>query len=61
MATAIARNNDWGDHVTVNSRCEFDLFTPLAEAIFGTGRPMPAEAVFPIRTGSFTRTDGGGG
>ncbi len=53
--------NGWGDHATVNLACEFDLFTPLTEAIFGNKVAMSAEAVFPIRTGSFTGPTGGGG
>ena len=53
--------NGWGDHATVNLACEFDLFTPLTEAIFGNKVAMSAEAIFPIRTGSFTGPTGGGG
>ena len=53
-------NNDWGDHVTVNVSCEFDLLTPLTEALFSDQFAMQAEAVFPIRAGSFGGPGGGG-
>jgi len=53
-------NNDWGDFATVNIGCEFDLITPLAEVLFGDRVSMRAEAVFPIRFGSFAGPGGGG-
>lgn len=53
-------NNDWGDFVTVNLGCQFDLITPLAEVLFGDLVSMRAEAVFPIRSGSFAGPGGGG-
>ena len=53
--------NGWGDHATVNLHCEFELFTPLTEMIFGNTVAMTAEAVFPVRTGTFTGPTGGGG
>ena len=52
-------SNGWGDHVTVNIACQLDLITPLTQALFGTGVPMRAEAVFPIRTGTFAGPGGG--
>ena len=54
-------NNDWGDLVTVNISCEFDLMTPLTEALFSDQFAMQAEAVFPIRAGTFAGPTGGGG
>jgi Flp pilus assembly protein TadG len=53
-------NNDWGDFVTVNIGCEFDLMTPLTEALFSDMVTMRAEAVFPIRSGSFAGPGPGG-
>jgi Flp pilus assembly protein TadG len=53
------KSNGWGDHVTVNISCELDLMTPLTQALFGSGVPMRAEAVFPIRTGTFAGPAGG--
>jgi hypothetical protein len=41
--------------------CQFDLITPLAEALFSDQVAMSAEAVFPIRAGSFAGPVGGGG
>jgi len=52
--------NGWGDHVTVNIGCEFGLITPLSEALFGDAVPLRAEAVFPIRSGTFAGPGGGG-
>jgi beta-lactam-binding protein with PASTA domain/Flp pilus assembly pilin Flp len=52
-------NQDWGDLVTVSIRCELELITPLAGAIVGSRVPMAAEAVFPIREGSFAGPGGG--
>jgi hypothetical protein len=53
--------NGWGDHATVTISCEFDLITPLTEALFSDMVAMKAEAVFPIRSGSFAGPGGGGG
>lgn len=55
------KSNGWGDTATVTLSCEFDLMTPLAGAIVGDPVPMNAEAVFPIRFGSFAGPGGGGG
>lgn len=55
------KDNGWGDHATVNLHCEFELFTPLTEVLFGNTVAMTAEAIFPIRTGTFTGPTGGGG
>lgn len=54
------KDNGWGDHVTVTASCEFDLITPLAEALFADQVAMTAEATFPIRFGSFAGPGGGG-
>ena len=53
-------DNGWGDHVTVNIGCEFDLMTPLTEALFSDRVAMRSEAVFPIREGTFVGPGGGG-
>ena len=47
------KDNGWGDHVTVTISCQMHLITPLAGAIVGQNVPMVAEAVFPIRQGTF--------
>lgn len=54
------KDNGWGDHVTVTISCEMHLITPLAGAIVGQDVPMVAEAVFPIRQGTFAGPGGGG-
>jgi hypothetical protein len=54
------KDNGMGDEVTVNISCEFDLITPLAEALFSDMVAMQAEAVFPMRSGAFTGPGGGG-
>lgn len=54
------KDNGWGDHVTVTISCEMHLLTPLAGAIVGQDVPMVAEAVFPIRQGTFAGPGGGG-
>ena len=53
-------DNGMGDQVTVNISCEFNLITPLAEALFADMFAMRAEAVFPMRSGAFTGPGGGG-
>jgi hypothetical protein len=53
-------DNEMGDRVTVTISCEFDLITPLAEALFSDMVAMKAEAVFPMRSGAFTGPGGGG-
>ncbi len=53
-------NQDWGDRVTVTISCELELITPLAGAIVGQLVPMSAEAVFPIREGTFSGPTSGG-
>lgn len=52
-------NQDWGDFVTVTITCELDMITPLASAVVGQSVPMAAEAVFPIRQGTFAGPGGG--
>jgi hypothetical protein len=47
------KDNGWGDHVTVTIACRMHLITPLAGTIVGQDVPMVAEAVFPIRQGTF--------
>lgn len=54
------KDNGWGDHVTVTVSCQFDLLTPLAEALFADQVAMTAQATFPIRAGSFAGPGGGG-
>jgi hypothetical protein len=55
------KDNGWGDHATVTLACEFDLITPLTEVFFGGEVAMAAEAVFPVRIGTFAGPTGGGG
>ena len=52
--------NGWGDHATVTLGCQFDLMTPLAEVLFGNRVSMAAEAIFPVRVGTFAGPSGGG-
>lgn len=54
------KDNGWGDHATVTISCEFDLITPLTEVLFSEQVAMQAEAVFPIRDGTFVGPGGGG-
>ena len=54
------KDNGWGDHVTVTISCQMHLITPLAGVIVGQDVPMVAEAVFPIRQGTFGGPGGGG-
>jgi hypothetical protein len=58
---ADGKDNGWGDHATVTLACQFDLITPLAEVFFGNQVRMAAEAVFPVRVGTFAGPVGGGG
>jgi len=51
--------NGWGDHVTATSAAS-SADTPLSEALFGDAVPLRAEAVFPIRSGTFAGPGGGG-
>ena len=54
------KDNGWGDTATVGLTCELDLMTPLAGALVGDPVVMNAEAVFPVRFGSFAGPGGGG-
>ena len=54
-------NQDWGDLATVTISCDLGLITPLAGAVVGESVPMTAQAVFPIREGTFAGPGGGGG
>jgi cell division septation protein DedD len=47
-----ANPREMGDHATVTLNCTFSLITPLADAIFGGGVDISAEAVFPVRAGT---------
>jgi len=51
----------WGDAATVTLACDFTTIVPLASAIVGNPLPIGAEAVFPVRTGTFDGPAGGGG
>jgi Flp pilus assembly protein TadG len=50
--------NGWGDHVTVTISCELEMITPLASSMLGLRVPMNAEAVFPVRDGTFAGPGG---
>jgi hypothetical protein len=54
------KSNGYGDHVTVTLACEFDLMTPLASMVLGNSSvTTAAEAVFPVRKGTFAGPGGG--
>lgn len=53
-------DNGWGDHAIVTIRCDFDMITPITDVLFGDKVTMAAEAIFPIRSGSFAGPGGGG-
>ena len=48
-----------GDRATASFTCTFSVITPLISAIVGTGVPVSASAVFPVKTGQFAVTNGG--
>lgn len=52
--------NGYADQATVTLACDFDLITPLAAMFFGDGTvATQAQAVFPIRNGTFSGPGGG--
>lgn len=51
----------WGDQATVTLTCDFETLVPLADALVGDPMEISAEAVFPVRTGTFAGPAGGGG
>lgn len=52
---------DFGDPVTVNLSCDFDLITPFVAQVTGSPIELNASATFPIRSGIVGDTGGGGG